>query len=129
MSEILFKEESYKIIGAAMEVHKTLGNGFLEAVYHEALAKEFELQALPFEQEEMMRIYYKDVLLNKSYKADFVCFDTIILEIKALSNLTTDHEAQVINYLKATDKPLGILINFGTKSLQYKRILNNLRSA
>lgn len=129
MAEIIYKEESYNIIGAAMEVHKTLGNGFLEAVYQESLAREFTLQNLPFQQEKLMRIYYKDVQLSRYYKADFVCFHSIIVEIKALSSLTTDHEAQILNYLKVTEKPLGILINFGTKSLEYKRILNNLPTA
>ena len=75
-----------------------------------------------------MRISYKDWLLTKYYKADFVCLKDIIVEIKALTNITTEHESQVINYLKATEKPLGILINFGNKSLQYKRILNTLRN-
>lgn len=123
---ILYKEEAYKIIGAAMEVHKELGNGFLEAVYQEALEKEFMLRNIPFQREYLINIYYKGEKLNKCYKADFICFDQIIIELKALSELTCDHDSQLINYLKATNKPLGILINFGKPSLQYKRIINNL---
>lgn len=127
MAEIIYKKESYKIIGAAMEVHKELGNGFLEAVYQEALESEFSLQAIPFEREKTMRISYKEQLLQKYYVADFICYDSVLVELKALTDLTTDHEAQLINYLKVTNLSLGILINFGKKSLQYKRIINTLK--
>ena len=127
MAELIFKDESYKIVGAAMEVHKELGNGFLEAMYQEALENEFRLQAMPFEREKVMHVSYKSKLLKKYYIADFICYDSILVELKALTDLTTDHEAQLINYLKVTDLPLGILINFGKKSLQYKRIINTLK--
>ena len=120
---LIYKEESYKIIGAAMEVHKELGFGFLEAVYHEAFCLELAEQNIPFEQEKEIEIYYKDLLLNKKYRVDFFCYDKIIVEIKALSSLEGNHEAQLLNYLKATEIKLGILINFGTKSLQYKRLV------
>jgi GxxExxY protein len=123
---ILYKDEAYRIIGAAMEVHKELKNGFLEPVYQEALEKEFILQNIPYKRESLINIYYKDAKLDKYYKADFICYGEIIIELKALSDLTKDHESQLINYLKATNKKLGILINFGKPSLQYKRIINNL---
>ncbi|WP_075590625.1 GxxExxY protein [Labilibacter marinus] len=122
--DLLFKNESYRIIGAAMEVHKELKNGFLEPVYQEALEKELKLQNIPFERESLIHIYYKGEKLDKYYKADFVCYNEIIIELKALSDLTSAHESQLINYLKATNKKLGVLINFGKTSLQYKRIIN-----
>jgi GxxExxY protein len=122
---IIFKDEAFNIIGAAMEVHKELKNGFLEPVYQEALEKEFIIQNIQFERESLINIYYKGERLDKCYKADFICFDEIIIELKALNDLTTEHESQLINYLKATNKKLGILINFGKSSLQYKRIINN----
>jgi len=121
MEKYLFKEETYKIIGACMEVHKTLGNGFLEAVYQEALEEELNLQNIPFEREKQISISYKNKVLNKHYYADFVCYNKIIVELKALSNLNSDHEAQILNYLKATGYKIGLLINFGEKSLKYKR--------
>ena len=122
--KLIFKEESYKIIGAAMEVHNELGNGFLEAVYQEALSLEFEEQSIPFTRESKINIYYKDLLLKKEYRADFFCYSKIIIEIKALSELTTKEESQMLNYLKATEMELGILINFGAERLQYKRLAN-----
>lgn len=123
--DLIYKEEAYKIIGAAMEVHNELKHGFLEQVYQEALELELDNQGIPFEREKEIHIHYKGERLNKHYKADFVCYKDILLELKALSDLTKDHESQLINYLKATHKPLGILINFGRPSLQYKRIINN----
>jgi len=123
MVDLIYKEESYKIIGACMEVHKVLGPGFLEAVYQEALAIEFRRQGIPFEQEKVLSIVYKDVELAKKYVADFVCYEKIIEETKALSALNTDHEAQLLNYLKATSFRLGILVNFGEQKLNYKRMV------
>ena len=123
MTDILFKTESYRIIGACMEVHNVLGAGFLESVYQEALAYEFYLQNIPFEREKKLTIRYKDIELEKMYSADFVCYDAIIVELKALSGLTSEHEAQVLNYLKATGYKLGILVNFGGKTLEYKRLV------
>jgi len=120
---IVYKQESYKIIGACMEVHKTLGYGFLEPVYQEALSIEFQKQNIPFEKEKILSIVYKDVELEKKYIADFVCYDKIIVETKALSNLTDDHLGQVLNYLKATQFKLGLLVNFGQPILEYKRIV------
>jgi GxxExxY protein len=121
--DYLYKDETYKIIGAAMEVHKTLGCGFLEPVYQEALEKEFKLQIIPYTREKPLHIFYKNELLQRTYIADFVCFDKIIIELKALSSLTNEHHAQVINYLKATNFAIGLLINFGKQSLEYKRII------
>jgi len=121
--ELLYKDEVYNIIGAAMEVHAVLGCGFLEPVYQEALAIEMADRGIPFEQEKLIQIAYKEKVLKKQYQADFVCYDKIILELKALSALTSEHESQLLNYLKATGLKLGILINFGEKSLVYKRFI------
>ncbi len=123
MKEIIYKDEAFKIIGAAMEVHKTLGNGYLEAVYHEALMIEFEKRGIPYMHEEPLYIKYKDVQLKKTYVADFVCYEKIIIEVKALSQLNSDHESVVLNYLKASGLKLGILINFGASSLENKRLV------
>ena len=116
-------KKTYSIIGAAMEVHKELGCGFLEAVYEEALAIEFKMQGLPYEQQKLIEIMYKKKPMEKKYQPDFVCFGEIIVEIKALTGLSGNEEAQVINYLKATQLTIGLLINFGTKSLEYKRLI------
>ena len=120
----LYEDKTYEIIGSCFEVHKQLGNGFLEAVYQEALEEEFKLRDIPYKREVHLPIEYKGKLLKKYYVADFICFDKIIVETKAISNLTTLDEAQVLNYLKATKTKLGLLVNFGTKSLQKKRIIN-----
>lgn len=120
---IIYKSESYDIIGACMEVHRQLGCGFLEQVYQEALSIELKERAIPFVREKRLMINYKGHLLKKEYIADFVCFDKILLEIKALNKLKSEHLAQTLNYLKATDYKLGILINFGTTSLKYKRVI------
>jgi GxxExxY protein len=115
---------TYAIIGAAMEVHRHLGPGFLESVYQEALAIEFSLRAIPFLQNEELLIRYKSRLLKTCYKPDFVCFENVIVELKALNSLGGVEEAQVINYLKATSFEIGMLINFGTRSLQQRRFAN-----
>ena len=121
---LVYKDEAFKIIGAAMEVHKELGCGFLEPVYQEALEAELMMQQIPFEREKEIFITYKGMQLNKSYRADFICYDKIVVELKSVSELNNEHEAQVINYLKATGIKLGLLINFGKKSLDYKRLVN-----
>ena len=123
MDSLLLKENTYKIIGACYEVHKNLGCGFLEAVYAEALAIEFTARNIPFEREKILKIYYKDIVLEKAYVADYLCYSNVILELKALTALTTQHESQVINYLKATGLEVGLLINFGEQSLKYKRLV------
>jgi len=125
MIDLIYKNESFKVIGACMEVHKELGPGFLEEVYHEALRTEFENQNIPYEIEKELSITFKGKLLNKKYNADFVCFDKMILEIKAAKELTVNQEAQVINYLKATGFKLGLLVNFGESRLKYKRLIRS----
>jgi len=106
-----------------MNVHNELGPGFLEAVYQEALSIELRNLNIPFQQEKLIQIYYQGHKLEKWYKADFVCFDKIILEIKALSGLSGIEESQVINYLKATGIKVGLLVNFGAQSLEHKRLV------
>ncbi len=115
--------ETFTIIGAAMIVHGELGHGFLEPVYQAALEYEFQLQKIPFEREVELPVFYKNETLNVSYRADFICYDKIIVELKALQHLTSAEEAQVINYLKATHFQRALLINFGTPSLEYKRLI------
>ncbi len=116
-------EKTYKIIGCAMEVHKELGCGFLEAVYQEALCREFTDQGITFKPQPIIQISYKGKSLDKTYQPDFVCFDEIIVEIKTISGLSGIEEAQLINYLKATGLKVGLLINFGAKSLEHKRLV------
>ena len=119
--------QTFAIIGAAMEVHTQLGHGFLEGVYQEALAIEFSLRSIPFERESEIPISYKGKLLSCNYRADFVCFGEVIVELKALSALTSVEEAQVLNYLKATGYQRALLINFGAPSLQTKRLVRNYK--
>lgn len=124
MTDILFKVESYKIIGACMEVHKKLGTGFLESVYSEALEIEFKTAGIPYEKEKKLPVFYDDKPLNKYFRADFVCYDSIIIELKATKYLVEADRQQTLNNIKATKFKLGLLINFGTSSLTYKRIVN-----
>ena len=124
MTDILFKEESYKIIGACMEVHKKLGCGFLESVYAEALELEFSKANISYEREKKLPVFYEDKPLNKYFRADFVCFNSIILELKATKYLVDADRKQTLNNVKATKFNLGLLINFGTPSLTYIRIVN-----
>jgi len=124
MADILYKQESYLIIGACMEVHKKLGSGFLESVYSEALELELKASAIPFEKEKKLPVYYEDKPLNKYFRADFVCYNSIIIELKATKFLIEADLRQTINNVKATKFKLGLLINFGTPSLTYKRIVN-----
>ena len=121
---IYFKQESYDIIGAAMHVYNVLGQGFLEAVYQEALELEFQKRNIPYEREKELTINYDGNILKQTYKADFVCYDNIIVEIKAVSCLDDSHRSQVYNYLKATGAKLGLLLNFGNANgLEYERKL------
>ena len=111
--ELIYKDETYAIQGACFEVYKTLGNGFLEAVYQEALAREFDLSSISFKEQCELKLQYKGMPLKQTYKPDFICFDGVIVEIKAMSAITAEHEAQLLNYLKITNMRLGLLVNFG----------------
>ena len=123
-NKILYKEESFAIIGACMKVHRSLGAGFLEAIYEEALEKEFHIQKIPFKRQVKLSLYYEQQLMKKQFRADFVCYDTIVIEIKAVSQIPITFYTQLTNYLKCTNQELGMLINFGTPSLTYKRMIN-----
>jgi len=124
----LYKDLTQKIIGAAMEVHRELGTGFLEYVYEVALCYELNLREIHFERQKELDIYYKDLLIPKKYKPDLIVENKVIVEIKATSGLTEVEEAQLLNYLKATKMRVGLLLNFGKKSLEVKRrILMNSR--
>ncbi len=123
--EFFFKKESYKIIGACFEVYKNMGSGFLEAVYQECLRKEFSDRDVPFVEKPQLELYYKDEKLGQKYEPDFLCYDKIVLELKAHKSLKNEHRAQVINYLKSTKLKLGLLANFGHHpGLQYERLVN-----
>ena len=115
--------ETFAIIGAAMAVHRELRHGFLETVYQDALAVEFALQQIPFEREKLLRVSYKGGILPSFYKADFVCFGSVLVECKALRAVGGVEEAQVLNYLRIIGLPRAVLLNFGTRSLEYKRLI------
>ena len=121
---IIYPKESYDIIGCMMRVHRELGCGFLEKVYQEALEHEFIANGIPYKREVNLKIYYRGVPLQQEYIVDFVCYDKIIVELKAISKLSDIEKAQVINYLKATGYELGILANFGETSLRTERFCN-----
>lgn len=124
MGELIYKDEVFAIIGAAIEVHRELGPGFLENVYQEALMYELESRGIPFDVQQPLTISYKGRKLAKEYLADFICYDKIVVEIKALDQLTGKHKSQVINYLKATGFRVGLLINFGSDGkLEWKRFV------
>ncbi len=120
---MLYREECYTIVGAAMEVHRCLGRGFTEYVYQDALELELKKREVPFEREKTIAVNYKGTELKHGYVADFLCYGEIILELKAVSELDDVHRAQLINYLKATGRNVGLLMNFGKGSLQYERII------
>ncbi len=121
---IVYKEESYKIIGACFEVYKEMGVGFLEAVYQECLEIEFGLQQISFQPQVALQVHYKQQSLKKKYIPDFICYEKIIVELKAVSQLTDEHRSQLHNFLKITDFKLGLLINFGHyPKLEYERIV------
>ena len=109
-----------------MNVFNELGNGFLEKVYQEALAIEFQNNGIPYEREARIPVYYKNVKLQQEYIADFICYDNIIVEVKAISELTGSHKAQVINYLKATNLQVGLLVNFGASKIKVERLFNKI---
>lgn len=124
MVEILFKEESYAIIGACFNVYKDKGCGFLEPVYHECCEIEFVFQQIPFASQQELPLSYRGQLLKQRYKPDFICYERIVVEIKAVSALTDEHRAQLLNYLHASGMKLGLLVNFGHHpKLEYERIV------
>jgi GxxExxY protein len=124
MAELICKDEVYAIAGAAIEVHRVLGSGFLEAVYQEAMEIESVSKKIPFASQQVLQIQYKQHTLKKEYIADMVCFEKIIVEFKALDKLTGREESQIINYLKATGYKVGVLINFGSHpKLEWKRFV------
>ena len=121
MSDLIYKDEVFAIVGAAMEVHKELGCGFLEAVYQEAFQLELKSRNIPFISQKQLPLFYKGQRLAKEYYADIICGNKIIVELKALDQLSPIATAQILNYLKATSLKVGLLINFGTTSLEWKR--------
>jgi GxxExxY protein len=123
MTEIIYKEESFRIIGLCMEVHNNLGKGFLEIVSKDALEYEFRKNYITFEREKEYVVNYKDVILPHRFYADFVVFDKIILEVKGMSGIADEFIAQTLNYLKVSGLKLGLIVNFGELSLQYKRVV------
>jgi len=123
MAELIFKEEVYAIVGAAMEVHRENGFGFSEPVYQECLEVEIASRSIPFVPQKEMPIYYKGKQIKKTYIADLIAYDKIVVELKALDKLTSREESQVINYLKVSKLEVGVLINFGAPSLEWKRIV------
>lgn len=125
MGDLLYKQECYNIQGAILGVYRKMGSGFLEAVYQECLGLEFEKSSIPYSSQTEIKLEYDDVILEQRYRADFVCYNKIIVEIKAVKNLEDIHTAQVINYLKATGFKLGLLVNFGSyPKVDIKRIIN-----
>ena len=124
MAEILFKEESYAIVGACFNVYKDKGCGFLEPVYHECCGIEFAFQKIPFLSQPELELTYRGQILRQKYKPDFICFQMIIVELKAVSALADEHRSQLLNYLHATEMKLGLLVNFGHHpKLEYERIV------
>jgi GxxExxY protein len=122
-TDILYKGESYEIIGKCMEVHNALGHGFLEVVYKDALEVIFKQDDILFEREKGYEVYFRKILLPHKFYADFVVLEKIILEVKCVSSLSNEHIAQTLNYLKVSDNKLGLLVNFGRGKLEYKRLL------
>ena len=121
---LMYADETYKLIGLCMKVHRELGCGFLEPVYQEAFEMLLKMEGIPYQREKLLPIYFLGQKLTKEYYADFVCYDKIILEFKAVSALTTAHEAQLMNYLKASKMKLGLLCNFAEPSFVYRRFVN-----
>lgn len=122
-NDFIYEFECSEIIGAAYEVHNELGVGFLESVYEEALSIILNEKEVPFERQSEIRIHFRGRELNKFFMADFICYQSIIVEIKACESLNNAHMAQMLNYLKATNKKLGLLINFGSPRVQVKRVI------
>ena len=125
--DFLYADETYIIIGAAMQVHKHLGPGFLESVYQEAMEMELAIQGIPFRSQQKIQVQYKGKNLQHFYIADFICYDKIVVELKAVSDILPIHSAQVLNYLVATSLKVGLLLNFNEESLYQKRIINSFK--
>lgn len=123
MSHLIYKHESYKIIGLCMDVHNHLGKGFSEIVYKDALEYEFKKHLIPFQREREFEVNYKDIVLPHKFYADFVVWDKIILEIKNVSKLNNEHIEQTLNYLTVSKSKLGIVVNFKERELEYKRVV------
>ena len=123
MEEYLYKNENYKLVGLCMEIHRILGSGLLEVVYKDALEYELQQNKIPYTREKEYPVYYKGKLLPHQFYADFVVYDNIIVEVKALNEISKEHIAQTINYIKLARGKLGVIINFGTAELQHKRII------
>ena len=113
MGNLLFEQETYAIRGAVFEVYREMGCGFLESVYQECLRKEFLRSGLPFVEQPELKLSYKGEVLEQTYRSDFVCFDSVLVELKALKELAGEHRAQILNYLKASGMKVGLLVNFG----------------
>jgi GxxExxY protein len=123
MAELLYREETHRLIGLCMEIHRELGRGHDEVIYKDAPVVELGRAAIPFEREKKYEVHYKGVLLPHSYFADFVVWDKIIFEAKAIDKLTDSHVKQVLNYLAASKLRIGLLVNFGGDSLEWKRVI------
>ncbi|WP_206212242.1 GxxExxY protein [Wenzhouxiangella sp. XN79A] len=121
--------QTFSIIGAAMEVHKELGPGFLEAVYQDALALEFDARGIPYRREQALYVRYKGEVLPSSYRVDFVCFGDVIVELKAVREIGPVDRAQILNYLRVSESSRGLLLNFAGRSLEHKRFVSNFKSA
>ena len=126
MQNLVYPEECYAIQGAVFDVYREIGCGFLEAVYQECLARELTFKQIPFEAQKQLQLYYRGELIKQTYRADFFCYDKIIVEIKAVETIAPIHQAQVLNYLKMSKIRLGLLVNFGSKpKATVERILNS----
>lgn len=123
MAELLHKKETFEIIGSCFEVYNQLGNGFLEVVYKEALQLEFDTRKIKYQREKCFDIYYKGNPIGKSYFIDFFVENEILLEVKSVSELSDNHVSQTLNYIKASGKKVGLLVNFGPKKVEYKRLV------
>ncbi|GAB4477651.1 MAG: hypothetical protein OHK0057_27640 [Thermoflexibacter sp.] len=120
---LVYKEEYYKIIGICMEIHRLLGGGLAEIIYKDALEYELKQHQISYEREKEFKVQYKNIILPHKFYADFVIFNNIIFEAKAVSKILYEHIAQTLNYVKLAKSPLGILVNFGNQSLQHKRLV------
>lgn len=126
MSKLLFEDETFKVIGACIKVHKKLGSGFTEAVYQKALEKEFLNADIPFEQQKKLPIYYDGELLDEFFVADFVCYSNVLLEIKSVPAIQDQMKQHVLNFLKSSNLEVGMLLNFGEKTLKWKRLIHTI---